>query len=118
MLQKIKHGNKPNIRRRTEECILTVTLEIKADKTLLPAAPTWRLLEHLFAEGFTKARLAKLLGYKTPALQINRWVVTAKTALKVEKLYCFLLDQKLPKSRVKPIKQGYKSCQTNLSEAL
>jgi hypothetical protein len=103
----IKRGARRQLRRQTAARILAVSTELRGDRTLLPAGPTWRLLDRLLAEGYTKKRLASLLGCKTPALQIKKTFVTAKTARDVEKLYCFLLDRKLPKTRVKPVKQGY-----------
>lgn len=55
----------------------------------LSAAPTWKLLEVLLAAGYSKVRLARLLG-NDRALQISRRRVRVFTARKVEDLYARL----------------------------
>jgi hypothetical protein len=89
MLADIKQQRKLNIRARTERAILSVTLEARANKTLVKASHTWALLNSLLREGFTQTDLARRLGSraKTPALQIRGHVVTAENAMKVERLY-------------------------------
>lgn len=51
------------------------------------ARPTWERIEWLLAEGFSKARIARELGMKRPALQLNRHRVTVRNAAKVEALW-------------------------------
>lgn len=86
----ITSGAKQRIRARTERAILAVTTQAAADRAYIDAAPTWRLLEELIADGYPKARLASELGYTTRALQISRKQVTARNAYEVERLYARL----------------------------
>lgn len=83
----VRAGTKLRIRARTERKILAVTKDMRGDAALIPAAQTWRLVRLLQEEGFTKAELARRLGRKSPALQINSKVVTARTAHEVARLY-------------------------------
>ncbi len=92
-LHSIRKGRKKRIRRSTEKAILGVTAELaRGDKSLVPAGRTMQRLASLQEEGFTKSRIAAMLGSKakTPSLQI-KWrrsgTVTARTAMKVEKLH-------------------------------
>jgi len=89
VLQEVKMGRKKRIRARTSSKILEVTLDALADAALVPAGPTWKLLNQLMKEGFTKTRLAKELGAnaKVPSLQIQKDFVLAKTAAKVARLW-------------------------------
>lgn len=87
VLVEIIAGRKTRIRARTERAILAVTAAAAADRALIPAAPTWALLQELIADGYSKAELARQLGYKTPALQLNRHQVTARNAADVASLH-------------------------------
>lgn len=91
VLHEVKIGKKLRIRKRTERLILGV-MDIDANKagsTLIDAAGTWRLLDKLLVEGFTKTRLAAELGYQgnPPALQISRDRVTVTNSRKVRALW-------------------------------
>jgi hypothetical protein len=86
-IQEIKLGRKTRIRARSARRILDVTPDMHCDKALVPAQRTWSLIRRLLDEGYTRARLAKLLGYTTRALQIHKSHVTARNALRVEQLY-------------------------------
>lgn len=87
VVAKIVAGTKLRIRASTARRILKTTVAARADGSPVAAAPTWRLINELLEEGFTKARIARELGSKTPALQIRRGFVRARTALLVEKLW-------------------------------
>lgn len=78
---------KLSIRARTERAILAVTAEAAADRALIPAAETWRYLDSLIADGYSKAELARYLGYKVPALQLGRDKVTVRNAHDVQRMY-------------------------------
>lgn len=54
---------------------------------MVPAGRTWRRINQLLEEGFSKARLARELGMHTPALQIGKTRVLACTELAVAKLW-------------------------------
>ena len=84
---KIRSGERKNLRRLNEKAILAVDETALPDAALVPAAPVWRMVRWFLREGFSKAELARRLGYKTRALQLNKDFVTAANALKVRKLY-------------------------------
>lgn len=90
VLTAIIAGTKQRIRARTEKAVLAVTKLAAADRAYIDAAPTWRLLEELIADGYSKTRLARELGYSTHALQLKRTRVTARNAYEVERLYARL----------------------------
>lgn len=87
VLCEIIAGRKTRIRARTERAILGVTAAAAADRALIPAGSTWKLLDDLIAGGYSKAELARELGYKTRALQLSRHQVTARKAADVERLH-------------------------------
>jgi hypothetical protein len=83
----IRSGKKQQIRKRTETRILAVTPAAVSGGAIVPAARTWKLINRLLSEGFTKGEIAQLLGRKTRNLQIRKDRVTAKTAAAIERLY-------------------------------
>lgn len=87
IVAEIRAGTRTQIRVRTARRILAVTRAAVADRALVPAARTWRLIDELLEEGFTTAFLARELGYERPVLQFNRKRVTAANQLAVEKLH-------------------------------
>jgi len=91
LIAEIRSGRQRNMRSRNERRILSVTAEARGAGTLVHAGPVWVQINRLLREGFTKGQLARRLGNKTAALQIRRHVVTAKTAMRVEKLHAELM---------------------------
>ena len=87
VLQDVRSGRKRRIRALTERRILAVTQACRGDAVHVPAGPTWERIEWLLSEGFTKARIARELGMKRPALQLNRHRVTVRNAAQVEALW-------------------------------
>jgi hypothetical protein len=88
LLQEINKGQATRIRAQVEARILAVNSQTaRGSGNLIPAAQTWRLINRLLREGFTERELAIRLGYKTPVLQINKRVVTAKTHAMIERYY-------------------------------
>lgn len=83
-------GEKKKIRAATERAILAVTEAAAADHALISAGPTWKLLDELIADGYTKAELARQLGAQRPALQISRHQVTVRNAYEVQQLHARL----------------------------
>lgn len=81
-------GRRRQIRARTERKILAVDARARADGSLVPAGPTWRLLDRLIADGYTKTQIAAWLGSraKTPALQLSRTWIKAPNASRVVRL--------------------------------
>lgn len=90
VLVEIIAGRKTHIRARTERRILAVTVRAAADRAYVDSAPTWKLLDELIADGFTKSEIARLLGYSTRALQLGRDQITVRNAYDVEKLHARL----------------------------
>lgn len=87
IVAKILTGERQKIRAQAAKRLLALTPAARADHSLVSASHTWRLIEWLLKEGFTKARIARELGKKAPALQIRRNFVLARTQLAVEKLW-------------------------------
>lgn len=89
VLSDIISGRKINIRAATERAILAVTADAAGDRALVPAKATWKLLDQLTADGYTRSDLATRLGSKakTPALQLKRDFVTVRSAYLVERLF-------------------------------
>lgn len=87
VISRIRSGEQQRIRRRTETRILAVSKEAVSDGTLLSARRTWRQIDNLLTEGFTKAELARRLGYACPSLKLGKHKVRARTAARVDRLY-------------------------------
>jgi hypothetical protein len=87
ILHEIRKGRRPNIRARTERKILAVTKSSRADQSKVPALKAWKLIRQLLQEGFTKAALAKRLGYRTPALQLQHHRITARNEQRIIALH-------------------------------
>jgi len=87
VVAEIRAGRKLRIRQRTERSILAVTKTAYAGGALIDADPTWKQIDKLLEEGFTKAELARRLGLKSPAIQFKHFEVTAKTAARVDRFY-------------------------------
>ena len=90
VLVEVIAGRKTNIRARTERAILAVTEQAAADRAYIDGASTWRMLDELLADGYSKATLARELGYQRPALQLRRDRVTARNAYEVARMYARL----------------------------
>jgi len=91
-LYRIVSGDIRRTRRATAERILAVGPNELTRASLVDAAPTWKLLEHLLELGHRRSWIAKQLGStsSTPALQIKHDRITLLTAFKVSKLYDLL----------------------------
>ena len=87
VLARIRTGRKSRIRARTERRILAVTPAMTSDRALIAPGRTFTLIESLCAEGFSKAELARRLGYAGPALQFNPRRMTARNVARVEALH-------------------------------
>jgi len=87
ILHLIKQGKRKNIRARTEKLILNVDHNAVSAAAIIPAGPTWKKINWLLGEGFTKKELARRLGFRSPAIQFRKDRITMKTAVKVERFY-------------------------------
>jgi DNA-binding CsgD family transcriptional regulator len=91
VLSDIRGLRKTQIRRYTERRILAVSSGAASDHALISARPTWHKILKLLREGFSKAELARRLGYKRPALQLNRRKITAANAARVDRFYRLIM---------------------------
>lgn len=64
-----------------------MTRDCVADHGLVPASRLWQRIRKLVNEGYTKRALARLLGYRTLALQFRKDFVTARSDHQVAVLY-------------------------------
>lgn len=83
----ILSGRRPRARARTVRRLCAVTNACRADAAMVSARRTWRFIGLLLEEGFTRAELARRMGYRSPALQFRKHRVLVRTAAKVERLY-------------------------------
>jgi len=87
IIAEIISRERPHIRLSTERRILAVDTRARADHALIDAAPTWKILNRLIEDGYTKAQISTWLqGRPTRSLQIRRKFVQAGTARAVELL--------------------------------
>ena len=92
ILWEIATGIRPRIRLRTEQRILAVDVDAVADHGFVDGRKTWRLIGRLLEEGFSKAELARRLGYKSPAIQFRKERVLAVTAFRVERFFRSVME--------------------------
>lgn len=83
----IRSGRRKRARARTVRKICAVTVKCRGDGALIPGARAWQRIGKLLEEGYSKAEIARMLGYKTPKLQLRRDVITVKSDAAVAKLY-------------------------------
>jgi hypothetical protein len=86
LVTKVKSGQRLKIRKRNADLLLAVDTSCITGGTLISAKPVWRDIDWLLNEGFTRAEIAKRLGYKMPSLQIGKKKVTGRTRVKVQRL--------------------------------
>ena len=86
-IQEVRSRKKLHIRARTERRILDVTPDMISDRALVPAGALWKRIGHLLEEGYTKRRIAQLLGYSSPALQFKKAKVTARSDYDIAQLF-------------------------------
>lgn len=83
----ILNGRRQQIRARTARSILAVGTQAAADGALVDAAPSWKIIDQLLAQGYCKAQLARELGYTNPAIQLGRAQCTVRNAHDVAQLH-------------------------------
>lgn len=91
LLQEILAGRREHIRASTERKILAVTPDMAADRALIDATETWRLINELLECGWTKQALARHLGM-TRTIQFDRHRVTVRNAARVRRMHRELFD--------------------------
>lgn len=76
------------VTKRVENAILGVTRSMAVRPArCVDGAGTWRLIEELQLAGWPKARIARALGARSPALQIRRDRILKRTADRVQALH-------------------------------
>lgn len=93
VIARIRSGAQSNVRKSTEERILAVSNQAPSDGALIQAEHTWKQIRTLLADGFTKAELARRLGYRFPSLQIGETKIRARTAARVDRLFRVLMKE-------------------------
>lgn len=91
----IRSGEQLRIRKSAEIAILNVGTDAATGRALIDAKPTLKVLDELVERGYSKAQLARWLGFKHPDLQIRGPRVTAETAAKVRRMVALLDAGKL-----------------------
>lgn len=86
-ITKIGSGTVTRSRRATIDEILAVGKSAAHGRALVDAGPTWRRIDDLLAHGWTRAGIASALGYRTPALQLDRDRITATNAETIRAFY-------------------------------
>lgn len=91
VIANIRSGKQVNVRRSTEERLLAISNQAPSDGALIRANVAWRQIKRLLAEGFSKAELARRLGYQSPSLQLGKKRIRARTAARVDRLFRMLM---------------------------
>ena len=95
-LQQIISGETKRVRPDTYDLIMSITYDDRPGGTLIPAGPTWQLLNKLIKAGHTRTAIATAIaGKPTCSLQIQRKRVRLDTARKVEQAYRELMGDRL-----------------------
>lgn len=96
-LWKIRTGKLKRVRMSTERRIMAVTEEARCDYSRVPAQETTQRIDKLRRMGYTLAELGRMLGYAASRSGVQFYGqkrVTAKNAMRVEKLFNRLLREK------------------------
>jgi hypothetical protein len=93
VVAEVKAGRKSKIRERSLKRILGVGEDARADQSYVPAKSTHALVQKLVSKGYSRAELARRLGYRSPSLQLKEGRVTLRKAHKVQKMYNSILAE-------------------------
>jgi hypothetical protein len=92
VIMEIANGKRRRIRESTERRIMRVTVDGRAGGSLIPAKQTKRRIDELISAGYTRADLARKLGYKCAELQFRgSKSITAHNAMRIERLHKLLI---------------------------
>ena len=78
-------------RARTARRILAVDLDAREGGSHVSAAGPWRQITNLLRRGYSKRELARWLEYRPPHLQFGRRHMTARNAMRIDRL-CRLIE--------------------------
>lgn len=86
-VMEVMQGRRTRMRAANARAILAVTFDMAVkDGAYIDATETKRQIRWLLNEGFTRGQIAKRLGYKTANLQFSFDKITARNAMKIERL--------------------------------
>ncbi|NOT95443.1 MAG: hypothetical protein HOP00_03935 [Nitrospira sp.] len=86
-IRNIRLGRQVHLRAKSERRILDVTPDMRSDGALVSAKPIWRCVSRLVSAGYTKRRLANLLGYKSGEIKFGKQFITVRRAERFRKLH-------------------------------
>jgi len=86
-IDKIRTGKVTKIRPATADKLLAVGKSMTANRALVDARDTWKKINELLGNGWTKAAIDRALGGRGRTLQIGRIRVTAGTARRIDQLH-------------------------------
>lgn len=86
-LSGIRTGRSKNLRSAKEEVILAITSEARVDGTRVSSHHMMKMIRRLRRQGFTHQEIAKRSGVNRGAFIPGRKVVTARTEMRIEKLF-------------------------------
>lgn len=95
VLAQVLSGKREHVRASTERKVLCVTSAAIAAGSVMSAKRAWKQLDALLDLGYTKAQLARWMGYKTSAIQFRRDRMTAASCARVERMVVLLAQGKL-----------------------
>ncbi len=112
----VASGLKKHIRESTERRIMAVTVEACADGSYVDGRRTDALIDELRGEGFTLRLLSRKLGFKGRTIHFyRRPLITAKNALRVERLHQLLMEDAT--QALAPVKAGRRGRQPRRADA-
>jgi len=85
-LGQIRSGETKQVHLDTETKILALWRDTRNDAMIVDAGQTWKRITWLQQQGWSKARIARELGYQSNALQIHADRITHRTEQRVEDL--------------------------------
>ena len=100
VLSAVLAGKKKRVRAQSVRKVLAVDEGAVADHALVSARATWKLLEELLEQGYTRAELARGLGIANGRLQVGRRHVTARMQWQVMRLHHRLHRDTVSSTRV------------------
>lgn len=85
-LQQIVSGESRKVLATTADKVLGVLRDTRHGQVIVDASLTWRRIAWLQQRGWSKARIARELGYASPALQFDPERITYRLEQRVEQL--------------------------------
>lgn len=85
-LQQIVSGETRKVLASTEYEVLNLLRDTRHGQVIVDAGPTWKRIAWLQSQGWSKARIARELGYRSPALQFRTDRITYRLEQRVENL--------------------------------